>query len=964
MVPLFGVLLSPKPNEPWSLHGEERCWQVTAGAINIYLVPLLEKGIWGRRRHLLQILPGNSIIGLPTAEANPSYILIAQSCPGTHCQFLNQVHCQQIRQSSKTFPVWQALVSNWLTGLGEALFAHSRPRESHYLVSGIDQNLSAGLILYAAPHTLLWVTLSAGVGHWTDAVPMVSERYYPITSSLWLQSTENSRISSFLTNELTLEDLHQALIMFSEMVMQVLCEQAQKRDIAETERQLRVTQEGQLIFSHALTKLGSILTTNSQSLHPVNVASTDHFFMAFSAVLAATGLKAKTLPSSITIDVSAPNYLEKLVRASRVNFRRVSLQERNWWQHEIGPILSFWKDSQQPIAIIPKKHQWGRTVYCVLDPQTNQLVTLDKAIAEKISIIGFMFFGTFSTKAVNFKELLELGLRQSAGDWLVILSTGIIGGLLGILPAVITGELVSNVIPTGETSQLLELTLILIILALTGAIFSLSSAIAFMRVETQFGLAVNAAIIDRLLSLPTSFFRQYTAGDLTSRVFGIDSIMQMLTGAITHAFMSGIFSLFSFGYLFFLDIKLAMVALLITVIATIIIVGINLRRLHYVRDVVQREGDITGEVFQLLTGLTKLRVAAVEKSAFARWADKFSEQNKSDFCLRSLMNQLAVFNSTLPIFASMALFAMMAFGSVTLNTGTFISFNSAFGEFLMAGIGMGTALTSVLSVIPLFERIKPILETYPEIDDIKPDALELTGAIELSSITFRYNTGLPPVLNNLSLSIKPGEFLALVGPSGSGKSTLLRLLLGFDQPESGAVYYDEMDLAGLDVRSVRQQIGVVLQNGKLIPGSLFTNIVGSAQHTLDDAMQAARMAGMEEDLKAMPMGLHTMVAEGASTFSGGQRQRLMIARALVKKPRLLIFDEATSALDNRTQALVSQSIQALNATRIVIAHRLSTIRHADRIVVLENGGISECGTYEELMSINGRFAELAKRQLT
>jgi ATP-binding cassette subfamily C protein len=190
------------------------------------------------------------------------------------------------------------------------------------------------------------------------------------------------------------------------------------------------------------------------------------------------------------------------------------------------------------------------------------------------------------------------------------------------------------------------------------------------------------------------------------------------------------------------------------------------------------------------------------------------------------------------------------------------------------------------------------------------------------------------------------------------------LLLGFDQPESGAVYYDEMDLAGLDVRSVRQQIGVVLQNGKLIPGSLFTNIVGSAQHTLDDAMQAARMAGMEEDLKAMPMGLHTMVAEGASTFSGGQRQRLMIARALVKKPRLLIFDEATSALDNRTQALVSQSIQALNATRIVIAHRLSTIRHADRIVVLENGGISECGTYEELMSINGRFAELAKRQLT
>jgi len=403
-------------------------------------------------------------------------------------------------------------------------------------------------------------------------------------------------------------------------------------------------------------------------------------------------------------------------------------------------------------------------------------------------------------------------------------------------------------------------------------------------------------------------------------------------------------------------------------------VSINLRRLHYARDVIERDGKITGEVFELLTGLTKLRVAAVEYRAFARWAEKFSQQNKSDFSLRNLMNRLTVFNSTLPIFASIALFATIGLGSVnihtanftslnTINVGTFISFNAAFGQFLLAGIAMSAALTSALNIIPLYDRIKPILEAQPEIDDIKPDAIELTGAIELSSITFRYAPGMSPILNTLNFSIKPGEFIALVGPSGSGKSTLLRLLLGFDKPEAGAIYYDQMDLAGLDIRSVRKQIGVVLQNGQLIPGSLFTNIVGSAQLTLEDAMEAAKMAGMEDDLKAMPMGLHTVVAEGASTFSGGQRQRLMIARALVKKPRILIFDEATSALDNRTQALVSQSIQKLNATRIVIAHRLSTIRNADRIVVLENGGISECGTYEELMSLNGRFAELAKRQL-
>jgi ATP-binding cassette subfamily C protein len=311
----------------------------------------------------------------------------------------------------------------------------------------------------------------------------------------------------------------------------------------------------------------------------------------------------------------------------------------------------------------------------------------------------------------------------------------------------------------------------------------------------------------------------------------------------------------------------------------------------------------------------------------------------------------------------MLLFGAVAFFMPGLDTGHFLSFNAAFAQFFAATLGLTGALTASLNAIPLYERAKPILQSVPEVSPAMAPPGELSGAIEINQVSFRYAPDGPLVLDDVSIRIRPGEFVAFVGPSGSGKSTLFRMLLGFEKPQSGAIYYDQKDLAGLDVGAVRRQLGVVLQNGQLMPGDLFTNIVGAAPLTLDDAWEAARMAGLDADIQAMPMGMHTFIGEGASTLSGGQKQRLMIARALVKKPRVLLFDEATSALDNRTQAIVAQSMQRLNATRIVIAHRLSTVVHADRIFVIDAGKVVEQGRYAELMALNGHFAALAKRQI-
>jgi ATP-binding cassette subfamily C protein len=392
-------------------------------------------------------------------------------------------------------------------------------------------------------------------------------------------------------------------------------------------------------------------------------------------------------------------------------------------------------------------------------------------------------------------------------------------------------------------------------------------------------------------------------------------------------------------------------------------------QVRILRDVSALGGRIAGMTLQFINGIAKFRVAGTEARAFAVWAREFAKQRVLSMRARKISNLVSIFNSAFPVLAWAAIFysagsLMKTPGTPMLTTGEFLAFMAAFVQFSTGTLELSSALISVLNVIPLYERAKPILTSLPEVMTTQTAPPELTGNIDIHHVGFRYRDEGPLVLRDLSLGIASGQFVALVGPSGSGKSTLFRLLLGFEAPGSGAIYYDGQDLADLDVQAVRRQIGVILQNSRLMTGSIFRNIVGDGTLTIDDAWEAARQAGLEEDLKTMPMGMHTVVSEGGGGLSGGQRQRLLIARAIVRKPRILLFDEATSALDNRTQAIVSQSLKALNATRVVIAHRLSTVMHADQICVLDKGSLVEMGSYEELMGQGGLFTQLAKRQLS
>jgi NHLM bacteriocin system ABC transporter ATP-binding protein len=653
--------------------------------------------------------------------------------------------------------------------------------------------------------------------------------------------------------------------------------------------------------------------------------------------------------------------LEAIAIASRIRTRQVMLRDE-WWREDNGPLVAYLAADRRPVAL---RYAAGRG-YAMYDPLDSMEKRVTREVAESLAPFAITFYRSFPEAALSIGDVLKFGSQGCRRELRAVIGMTLVASLLGMVPPIATGVVFNTFIPGAQQSQLLQMTLILVVCAFSAAMFEITRSVALLRIEGRMGNAVQCAVWDRLLGLPMSFFRPYTAGELAVRAMGIDGIRQVVSGSTVAAVVAGITSLGNFALLFHYSARLAAWATLLIAIALGVTgIGAYLQLTHQ-REVAALQSKTSGVVLQLLSSIAKLRVASAEAHAFASWARKFSEQRRLQFRVRSVGNWVAAFNAGFPTAAYMLVFwaALVPLTEThTMRTGDFLAFVSAFAISLAGTVAASNALLAMLLAIPLYEQARPILVTRPEVDGAKEAPGELAGDIDIQHATFRYEADGPLVLRDLTVHVKPGEFVAFVGPSGSGKSTILRLLLGFESLEAGSIYYDGRELGGLDVRAVRRQIGVVLQSGRLMTGDIYTNIVGSAPLPMEAAWEAARMAGFADDIRQMPMGMHTVISEGGSTLSGGQRQRLMIARAIVKRPRILLFDEATSALDNRTQGIVSASLERLHATRIVIAHRLSTIMHADRICVVQRGELVESGSYTDLIHRDGLFAELAARQL-
>jgi ATP-binding cassette subfamily C protein len=529
---------------------------------------------------------------------------------------------------------------------------------------------------------------------------------------------------------------------------------------------------------------------------------------------------------------------------------------------------------------------------------------------------------------------------------------------------IMTAVVFGTIVPAGERSQLLQVGIGLVVAGLASAAFGLTKDFAILRLEGRADNGLEAAVWDRLLALPVEFFRNYAAGDLANRANGVNQIRQLLTSAALNAVLTGVFSIFSLAMIFYYSWKLALLSVLLAAIAVIVELLTGWGQLRSQRESTNRAGRLEAIVLQQLSAVGKLRVAGGEARAFARWMDEYLEKTRFDIRARLIQNASSTFSASYTILSMLLVFGVYYFFlDQSLQTGDFLGFNAAFGQFMHAQLGAAGAVVSLVRTIPLFERAQPILRALPETRAGRGDPGALSGEIELRDVTFRYGPGLRPILDGVSFKLSPGEYVAFVGSTGAGKSTIMKLLLGFETPEAGEVLYDGKDVRGLDPVALRRQLGIVLQDGRLLAGDVFHNIVGSTRLEEDDAWRAAESAAIADEIRAFPMGMHTYVAEGGRNISGGQRQRLLIARALVHRPSILLFDEATSALDNASQAKVIEGLDQQRVTRMVIAHRLSTIRGADRIYVLDKGRLVQQGSYEELMEQDGPFRELAQRQI-
>lgn len=958
----------------------ERAWLVRSGAVDVFATALFEDQPVGPRIHLARVRPGQLLIGSGAADGAA---LLGIAAPRASLAEFPLEGPAAIGTDPVGTSALPGMLERWIEVLYRLITPGPMP---DHCLGNPGQQLDVGPNVCVRPSVqLAWLHQVEGSSRLIGRQGCVIGRdtIIPLAGTAWVETVEPSILRVRDTADLVARGhLHEGVAWegvqrLQAMALRLAADRLREHRAGEEQRLRRRYRNRQVAMTQALSRLAHVMDTVEEDLHADSAAGTGddeaRLLAAFRLVASTRAVQAVDLRAARDA-ARSKDPINGLARAFRVRVRRVALSGE-WWKTDSGPILARLSEGRRPVALLPRRGGG----YELVDPDGHARTRVDAKVASTLSHFGFTVYQPLGAAVVDALGLLRFGLHGRGADLAMIAVVTLLMALLGLVTPLAIGVLYDVVIPSAARGQLLHLTGFLAVTALGIAALQAIRGLHLLRAESKIEARTLAAVWDRLLMLPARFFRQFTAGDLAVRVMGIEEMRDLVSRTAVTLLAAGAVSLLNLALLLHYHSGLALLALGLLLLALSVSLAISYLQLGQHRQVARLRARTAGLVLQLLTGIGKLKVHGAETFAFGVWARAFGEQRGYQFRTRRLADILAVFNAGYPAAATLILFAVAAprigagmgpahaavdtGGAVQMTVGQFLGFLTAFNIALSGMLSSSTALVGALAAVPLYEQIRPVLVTRPESRTRKHDPGQLSGAIDLENVSFRYDPDGPRVLRDVSICARPGEFIALVGPSGSGKSTILRLLLGFETPESGTVRFDGHDLRSLDIESVRRQIGVVLQSGRVMSGDILRNIVGPWNATIEDAWHAARLAGLEDDIRELPMGMHTIVNDQGSTLSGGQRQRLLIARALVHRPRIVFFDEATSALDNRTQAIVHRSLEQLKVTRFTIAHRLSTIRNADRIYVMDAGRVVENGTYEELVAQRGLFYELTKRQV-
>ncbi len=931
---------------------------VRRGFIDIFWVELRDGSTSGARRHLLRVETGSAIFGTPvfSAEDLPSGGLLAAG--GLDCEILAVSRADFLQGADAA-----VAIDSWIVGLARAAWPH--PTGDRHVIAPVGQriDLARDVALHAPPRSVVWLSLIDGV---LDLGDGPGSDVWPITEEAGAQATVDSQVECFGTQAALGRlgsSMAAAIDRFHRRALARLARRCAEDDTAIVHHRAAGERAAESDFLADFSQLARVAGSRRKSSAGAVAGSGEPAIAATRLVADALGVTLPAIPPPAE-PVSAFERVTQIADAANLRYRRVVLHGR-WWLGDHGPLVAFRADDRSPVALLPHGDR-----YRIVDPQSGAERLVDPRLQAEIGGEALALYRPLPGKPLSLRHLVRFARRGTASDGLRIALASLAIGLLALVVPLSVGAIFDTVVPHAERGLLRDLIGGLIVVALSGALFEAVRAIALIRVEGRIEWSLQSAIVDRLLALPASFFKSFSSGDLADRLLGFDAMREVLAGNAVTSVVAFIFSSLNFILLFVLDARLAIVAVALIGLWVAITVMFSTAQLRHQSARFEQRGKLSGLVNQLVIGITKLRIAAREQRAAGVWARHSARLTVHVIGARRYEALTQVVTETFPLLAlGVAFFVVVeqlpraSTAATSLSVGHFLAFMAAFSQLLAALTALALALTQSLTAIPLYRRAAPILLATPEARVPGGPPLRLKGEIEIQRVTFRYSKNEPPVLDDVSLAIAPGEFVAVVGSSGSGKSTLMRLLLGFEKPETGSILFDGRPIEHLDLAAIRRDMGVVLQSGKPSPGSLYENIVGHTGLPVEEAMAAARLVGLDRDIEAMPMGLHTVLMEGGQTLSGGQRQRLMIARALVRRPRILLFDEATSALDNRSQAIVTASLAQLSVTRVVVAHRLSTIQSADRIVVLDHGHVVESGSYDSLIAAGGPFAALARRQL-
>ena len=961
-----GISVPCAGNAPVKLDDPESVWFIDRGAVNLFLVELRDGVDQAAPQHLLRREAGWLLPGVAAdegaGEQDTTLTLIAKGSPGTVLRRLPTSLLSEVRPAELA-----EQTDTWLTAVTDSLsrFASRLPRPTALAEPGTRRTLAPCTL--SVRRGVVWVSEPPrGAGLFMGIVDHAElgesggphEAVMPLTRTSWLNLFDEATLSSESTETLAQQGrLLRALASFHAVALA----------LERVNRRLAVVDDANLERARTTSRYTAEKAARQRLFNIYDLPIDQDADVEDTALADALQLVGRHEGIDFRIPVrsgpSAPPVgLVDVLHASGVRARRVRFRdEGDWWRGDSNAMLGFRAEDGRPVALLPG--MFGR--YREVDPASKRSARMTAERAGALAGEAWMFYRPLPSGNVKPADLLKIALHGSAGDLARLVAAGLPGGLIKLLPAIALGFVANHIAAGGNAETLYAVALAVAGFGVLGALLHLFQSSAMMRLEGRSASRVEAAFWDRLMRLPPSLLHRHPAGDLAMSGMTFQNLRDGLQGVVADSLLSIVFLLPVFAVIFFYDAALGITALVFSLASLLVAIVLGLRQISPYGRMIDAARRVSGRLFQIVGGIAKLRVENAEGSAFAIWARDYREQKRAEIELDALEAHSRAFAAALPFLAGgVLLLAAATVGDRALPVGDFLVVYLVFIAFQSAVGRLGESFGAVAAMLPAFARMRPLLAAVPETEVEGEPVEHLGGDVLFDRISFRYDPDGPLVLDDVTIHARAGDFIAIAGESGSGKSTLFRLALGIDRPTAGAVYYDGRDLRHLNLKQVRRKIGAVPQSVGLHPHDLWDNLASHHEDvTSDEVWSAARVAEVEDQIRGMPMGMMTMVGTSGTVLSGGESQRVTIARSVIGSPRIMLFDEATNWLDNESQAEVMRNLTALTSTRIVIAHRLSTLEQADRIYVLQAGKVVQSGSFGELMEVDGVFRELVRRQI-